>query len=256
MTSAALSHIMQVGGVTRAELATHTGLSRVTSSQALSRLQALGLVRTNGTRSGARGPAAGLYELVPTIGTAVGIALYAEVIRVELCGLDGSAVASVEAPLTDDVVGSVGLPRPASWIRPPASSPSPMTSMTGRDSGPASRPRSAFPSCSATTCTSPRLQNGPRVSRAESRTSCCSGSAVGSAWPVSSTERSGSAAVARPARSATRPSRAFRCPAGWTTSSRDPSSASSAWRPCVSSSVPRRRRHRPAAPRGVSGAAR
>lgn len=107
--SAALSHIMQVGGVTRAELATHTGLSRVTSSQALSRLQALGLVRTNGTRSGARGPAAELYELVPTIGTAVGIALYAEVIRVELCGLDGSAVASVEAPLTDDVVGSVGL---------------------------------------------------------------------------------------------------------------------------------------------------
>lgn len=105
--SAVLRHIMEVGAVTRSELAAHTGLSRVTSSQALSRLQALGVVRMHGTRSGARGPAAELYELVPTIGTAVGIAVYADLIRVQLCGLDGVPVASLEAPLGDDVVSSV-----------------------------------------------------------------------------------------------------------------------------------------------------
>lgn len=105
--SAVLRHIMEVGAVTRSELASHTGLSRVTSSQALSRLQALGVVRMHGTRSGTRGPAAELYELVPTIGTAVGVAVYAEVIRAELCGLDGVPIASVEAPLGPDVVASV-----------------------------------------------------------------------------------------------------------------------------------------------------
>lgn len=105
--SAALSHIMRVGTVTRSELAAHTGLSRVTSSQALTRLQALGLVRANGTRSAARGPAADLYELVPSIGTAVGVALYSEVVRVELCRLDGACLAALELPLGDDVVASV-----------------------------------------------------------------------------------------------------------------------------------------------------
>lgn len=105
--SATLSHLIAVSSVTRAELATHTGLSKVTSAQALSRLEALGLVRVNGVRSGARGPAAEVYELMPAIGSAVGVAIHAESIRVELCGLDGVAVAKREVPLGDDVVGAV-----------------------------------------------------------------------------------------------------------------------------------------------------
>lgn len=105
--SAALSHIMLVGSVTRAELAAHTGLSRVTSSQALSRLAALGLVLVDGTRSGSRGPAADRYVLAPAIGCAVGLALYADQIRVELCGLDGRPVAELEVPVGDDVIASI-----------------------------------------------------------------------------------------------------------------------------------------------------
>lgn len=105
--SAALSHIMLVGSVTRAELAAHTGLSRVTSSQALSRLETLGLVRVDGTRSGARGPAADRYVLAEAIGCAVGLAVYASQIRVELCGLDGVPVVRLERPLGDEVIASL-----------------------------------------------------------------------------------------------------------------------------------------------------
>ncbi|TRY19675.1 ROK family transcriptional regulator [Tessaracoccus rhinocerotis] len=99
--SAALKHIMLVGGVTRSELAAHTGLSRVTSSQALARLEALGLISSGGRRPGARGPAAELYVLAPGVGCAVGVALYASEVRAELADLTGEVRAVVVFPLDD-----------------------------------------------------------------------------------------------------------------------------------------------------------
>lgn len=99
--SAALKHIMQVGGVTRAGLAAHTGLSRVTSSQALTRLEALGLISSGGRRSGSRGPAAEFYVLAPGVGCAVGVALYALEVRAEVADLTGEVLASVAFPLDD-----------------------------------------------------------------------------------------------------------------------------------------------------------
>ncbi len=104
--SAALRHIMRVGEVTRAELAVHTGLSRVTSSQALARLESLGLVHSQGRRSGARGPAADLYVLAPKVGAALGMALLPDVVRADLCSLTGEVLASASVPLGDDIVGS------------------------------------------------------------------------------------------------------------------------------------------------------
>ncbi|MGV8846889.1 ROK family transcriptional regulator [Tessaracoccus sp.] len=104
--SAALNHIMVVGQVTRAELAAHTGLSRVTSSQALTRLDGLGLVQSKGRRPGARGPAADLYALAPRVGAALGMALLPKTVRADLCSLTGEVLASATLPLEDDVVGS------------------------------------------------------------------------------------------------------------------------------------------------------
>lgn len=104
--SAALSHILKVGEVTRAELAAHTGLSRVTSSQALARLGALGLIHSTGSRSGSRGPAADLYVLAPRTGGALGMAVLPDVVRVDLCALTGEVLASVEEPLGEDIAAS------------------------------------------------------------------------------------------------------------------------------------------------------
>ncbi|MDO5736982.1 MAG: ROK family transcriptional regulator [Propionibacteriaceae bacterium] len=102
--SAALSHIMLVGQVTRAELAAHTGLSRVTSSQALARLESLGLVHSGGRRAGARGPAADLYALMPKVGSALGMALLPDAVRADLCSLTGEVLASATIPLGEDVL--------------------------------------------------------------------------------------------------------------------------------------------------------
>lgn len=104
--SAALHHIMRTGEVTRAELAAHTGLSRVTSSQALARLESVGLVHSTGRRTGARGPAADLYVLAPRVGVAWGMALLADSVRAELCSLTGVVLARSSVPLGDDVVGA------------------------------------------------------------------------------------------------------------------------------------------------------
>lgn len=97
---------MRVGAVTRAELAAHTGLSRVTSSQAIARLETLGLVHSQGRRPGARGPAADLYVLAPRVGAALGMALLPDAVRADLCSLTGELLASASVPLTDDIVGS------------------------------------------------------------------------------------------------------------------------------------------------------
>ena len=92
--SAALTHIMRVGSATRSELAEHTGLSRVTCSQVIARLERLGLVQVEGRRSGSRGPAAELNAVAPGVGTAVGLAVEPDCVRADLCFLDGTVLAS------------------------------------------------------------------------------------------------------------------------------------------------------------------
>ncbi|HMR50103.1 MAG TPA: ROK family transcriptional regulator [Arachnia sp.] len=108
--SAALRHITRMGSATRAELSEHTGLSRVTCSQVIARLEGLGLVRSEGRRPGSRGPAAELYALAPGVGTAVGLAVQPDSVRAELCALDGRVLAASEVPTghsVDDFAGAV-----------------------------------------------------------------------------------------------------------------------------------------------------
>ena len=63
-----LGHIRSTTAVSRAELARRTGLSKPTVSLALANLEAAGLVRASGVRTGTPGPNAVLYEVRPEAG--------------------------------------------------------------------------------------------------------------------------------------------------------------------------------------------
>ncbi|WP_037685273.1 ROK family transcriptional regulator [Streptomyces aureocirculatus] len=65
---AALDLLAAHGPLTRTRIGELTGLSKPTTSQLLSRLEAGGLVRTTGRQSGRPGPNAVLYEIDPSVG--------------------------------------------------------------------------------------------------------------------------------------------------------------------------------------------
>ncbi len=62
----ALELLLNGGPMTRAQLGEHTGLSKVTASQLLARLEDRGLVAVAGEQAGGRGPNAALYAVVPS----------------------------------------------------------------------------------------------------------------------------------------------------------------------------------------------
>lgn len=63
---AALELLLGSGPLTRAQLGEQTGLSKVTASQMLARLEQRGLVEVVGEQAGGRGPNAALYGVVPS----------------------------------------------------------------------------------------------------------------------------------------------------------------------------------------------
>src|SRR5260370_35159480 len=63
---AALELLLERGPLTRAQLGELTGLSKVTASQLVERLEERGLVARVGEQAGGRGPNAQLYAGVPT----------------------------------------------------------------------------------------------------------------------------------------------------------------------------------------------
>jgi len=70
---AALELLFASGPVTRAQLGEHTGLSKVTASQLLARLEERGLVEVAGELAGGRGPNAALYGVVPSAAYVAGL---------------------------------------------------------------------------------------------------------------------------------------------------------------------------------------
>ncbi len=90
----ALERLLEDGPLTRAELGRRTGLSRVTASQLLSRLQARGLVQVVGERSSLRGPRAELYAVAPDVAFGVGVDLGPQSLAVAVAGLDGAVLAT------------------------------------------------------------------------------------------------------------------------------------------------------------------
>src|SRR5437667_11223022 len=69
----ALELLLAHGPLTRAQLGELTGLSKVTASQLVERLEERGLVARVGEQAGGRGPNASLYAVVPASAFVVGV---------------------------------------------------------------------------------------------------------------------------------------------------------------------------------------
>ncbi|WP_440083047.1 ROK family protein [Streptosporangium sp. LJ11] len=94
---AALELLLSSGPLTRAELGEHTGLSKVTAGQLLSRLQERDLVAVVGEQAGGRGPNAALYGVVPSCAYVVGLDVLPDRISAGVADITGTLVAEVSA---------------------------------------------------------------------------------------------------------------------------------------------------------------
>src|SRR6187402_444459 len=70
---AALELLLTRGPLTRAKLGELTGLSKVTASQLVERLEERGLVSRVGEQAGGRGPNAQMYAVVPGSAYVIGV---------------------------------------------------------------------------------------------------------------------------------------------------------------------------------------
>src|SRR2546423_3530378 len=75
---AALELLLDRGPLTRAQLGELTGLSKVTASQLVERLEERGLVSRVGEQAGGRGPNASPYAVVPPSPSRVGVGVRPE----------------------------------------------------------------------------------------------------------------------------------------------------------------------------------
>ncbi|MFI0409742.1 ROK family protein [Actinomadura sp. 3N508] len=92
---AALDLLVQQGPLTRAQIGEHTGLSKVTASQLLSRLEDRGLVAVVGSQAGGRGPNAALYAVVPSSAYVAGLEVGPDGVTAGVSDITGHIVAQV-----------------------------------------------------------------------------------------------------------------------------------------------------------------
>jgi len=106
---AALELLLERGPLTRARLGELTGLSKVTASQLVERLEERGLVTRVGEQAGGRGPNAQLYAVRPSSAYVVGVDVGAERVVAACADITGEVVGRVEQSTrdTDDPVGVV-----------------------------------------------------------------------------------------------------------------------------------------------------
>ncbi|MCP3782778.1 ROK family transcriptional regulator [Micromonospora sp. A3M-1-15] len=106
---AALELLLEQGPLTRARIGELTGLSKVTASQLVERLEERGLVARVGEQAGGRGPNAQLYAVRPSSAYVVGVDVGAERVVAACADITGAVVGRVEQSTkdTDDPVGVV-----------------------------------------------------------------------------------------------------------------------------------------------------
>ncbi|MFF5263422.1 ROK family protein [Actinomadura viridis] len=92
---AALDLLVRRGPLTRAQIGEHTGLSKVTASQLLSRLEERGLVEVVGEQAGGRGPNAALYAVVPSSAYVAGLEVGPDGVTAAVADITGTLVAQV-----------------------------------------------------------------------------------------------------------------------------------------------------------------
>ena len=105
----ALELLLTGGPLTRAQLGEHTGLSKVTASQLLSRLEERGIVEVAGELAGGRGPNAALYAVVPSTAYVAGPHVEQDEISAGVADITGNVVAriSVNPSAAEDPVALV-----------------------------------------------------------------------------------------------------------------------------------------------------
>jgi predicted NBD/HSP70 family sugar kinase len=106
---AALELLLAEGPLTRAQLSERTGVSKVTVSQMLARLEDRGLVMVVGEQAGGRGPNAALYSVVRSSAYVAGLYVESDLVSVVVADVTGRRVAdmSVDPNGADDPVGMV-----------------------------------------------------------------------------------------------------------------------------------------------------
>ena len=96
----ALELLLAGGPMTRAQLGEHTGLSKVTASQLLSRLEERGIVAVAGELAGGRGPNAALYAVVPSTAYVAGLHVDLGEISAGVADITGNVVTRISVNLT------------------------------------------------------------------------------------------------------------------------------------------------------------
>jgi predicted NBD/HSP70 family sugar kinase len=91
----ALELLLAGGPMTRAQLGEHTGLSKVTASQLLSRLEERGIVAVAGELAGGRGPNAALYAVVPSTAYVAGLHVEHDEVSAGVADITGTVVTRI-----------------------------------------------------------------------------------------------------------------------------------------------------------------
>ncbi|NBE81754.1 ROK family transcriptional regulator [Micromonospora rubida] len=106
---ATLELLLERGPLTRARIGELTGLSKVTASQLVERLEERGLVARVGEQAGGRGPNAQLYAVRPGSAYVVGVEVGADRVVAACADITGAVTGRVEQSTrdTDDPVGVV-----------------------------------------------------------------------------------------------------------------------------------------------------
>jgi predicted NBD/HSP70 family sugar kinase len=92
---AALELLLAEGSLTRAQISERTGVSKVTVSQMLARLEDRGLVMIAGEQAGGRGPNAALYSVVRSSAYVAGLYVDFDLVSAAIADVTGERVASV-----------------------------------------------------------------------------------------------------------------------------------------------------------------
>ncbi|MGP3910405.1 ROK family transcriptional regulator [Nonomuraea sp. 10N515B] len=106
---AALELLLATGPMTRGQIGDLTGLSKVTASQTLARLEERGLVEVVGAQAGGRGPNAALYSVIASSAYVAGLEVGPDLISSAIADIHGHTIAdvTVDPHAHDDPVSAV-----------------------------------------------------------------------------------------------------------------------------------------------------
>ena len=107
---AALELLLAEGALTRSQVGERTGLSKVTASQTLTRLQERGLVSVTGQQAGGRGPSAAVYSVIPSSAYVAGLDVAPEAVTTGVADVTGRV-------LTEVTVDPNGASNPVELVR-------------------------------------------------------------------------------------------------------------------------------------------